>query len=71
MRRDARTRHSYLLRMIDESKIHISVDERSINIQTSNMDDMFIELEDSGNGKWGYRHADGDAQIGLAVIPNK
>ena len=56
---------------LGESRIQISDDRRSVNIQSVAMDDMYIEFDESGNGVWGYRRDDGQQQVGLALLPPK
>ena len=56
---------------LGESQIQLSTDLLSVTIQSSEMDDMFIELDESGAGHWGYVRADGGVQMGRALVPKK
>ena len=58
-------------RDLGESQIQLAADFLSITIQSPNMDDMFIEVDESGAGYWRYVHADGSVQVGRALIPKK
>jgi hypothetical protein len=56
---------------LGESHIQLSPDSRRVTIRSPNMDDMYVNLDDSGVGHWGYARSDGDVQMGLALTPKK
>ena len=56
---------------LGESRVHISNNKQSISIRSDGMDNMYIQLDESGTGVWGYDRSDGRQEIGLALIPTK
>ena len=56
---------------LGESRIQITSDSQSVTIRSDGMDDMYIELDESGAGTWGYDRSSGRQQAGLALVPSK
>lgn len=54
-----------------ESQIELGPDRRSAIICTEGLEDMFVELDASGEGSWGYLREEGRSQVGKAAVIDK